>query len=94
MGCTARTEPQSLYKGALYLFLWINSERCMGLSIIHNRLNPTEKSERFYPSLFENVNERQRWVENSMYYSESSLRFPASSFIRMFHGIVRSSEKK
>ena len=53
----------------------------MSLRIIHYRQNPTEKSERFYPSLFENVNERQLWVENAMYYSESSLYFPASSSI-------------
>jgi hypothetical protein len=53
----------------------------MRLSIIHYRKNPTENSERFYPSLVENAVERQTWVENGMYYSESSLQFPASSFI-------------
>jgi len=53
----------------------------MSLSIIHYRQNPTENSERFYPSLFENVTERRTWVENGMYYSESSLQYPASSFI-------------
>jgi hypothetical protein len=53
----------------------------MSLSIIHYRENPTENSKRFYPSLFENVTERRTWMENGMYYSESSLQYPASSFI-------------
>ena len=38
----------------------------MSLCIIQYRQNPTEKSERFYPSLFENVTEGQKWVENGM----------------------------
>jgi hypothetical protein len=53
----------------------------MSLSIIHYHQNHTENSERFYPSLFENVTERRTWVENGMYYSECSLQYPASSFI-------------
>jgi hypothetical protein len=66
----------------------------MSSSLIHYRQNPTENSERFYPSLFENVTERQTWVQNGMYYSESSLQFPASPlFILLFHSIIRSSEK-
>jgi hypothetical protein len=39
----------------------------MSLSIIHYRQNPTLNSELLYPSLFENVTERQTWVENGMY---------------------------
>jgi hypothetical protein len=52
---------------------------CMSLSINHHRQKPTENSERFYPSLFENGTERQTWEENGMYYPESSLQYRASS---------------